>query len=141
MNSQKWVAGGVAVISAAIIGWAYLPGLNGSPGENAAEAAKELVVPEFSELALQGKASFEASCAVCHGVNATGTDQGPSLIDLIYRPRVHSDAAIRLAPRVGVRAHHWRFGSMPSLREDVPDAEMDGIIRFIRELQEANGIK
>lgn len=43
------------------------------------------------------------------------------------------------AAREGVRAHHWRFGDMPPV-EGVSDADLAGIIAFVREVQRANGI-
>ena len=63
--------------------------------------------------------------------NAAGGPAGPPLVHSIYRPA--------LAVRRGVRAHHWRFGDMPpqpAVRED----EIGLIVRYVRELQRANGI-
>ncbi len=39
----------------------------------------------------------------------------------------------------GVRAHHWRFGPMPA-QPQLTRQEIAAIIRYVRELQEANGI-
>ena len=39
--------------------------------------------------------------------------RGPALIHAVYQSSHHSDAAFTLAVRVGVTAHHWRFGDMP----------------------------
>ena len=47
--------------------------------------------------------------------------------------------AFVMAARNGVRAHHWPFGNMAAVPE-VTDAELAGIIRFVREVQVANGI-
>jgi hypothetical protein len=38
-----------------------------------------------------------------------------------------------------VRAHHWRFGDMPPQPTITPDA-IHMITRYVRELQQANGI-
>jgi mono/diheme cytochrome c family protein len=105
-------------------------------------ARSERVIAEparLSELAARGKILFEATCAECHGRNGAGTDQGPSFINDIYNPGHHSDEAFLLAPRVGVRAHHWKFGDMPPV-EGVTDADLRAIVRYVREIQEANGI-
>ena len=47
--------------------------------------------------------------------------------------------AFELAVRRGVRAHHWRFGDMPPQPTITPDA-IHMITRYVRELQQANGI-
>ena len=75
----------------------------------------------------------------CHGPNAAGTKLGPPLIHDIYEPGHHSDQAFYLAAATGVRAHHWPYGDMPA-QPQVSEAEVGLIIRYIRELQEANGI-
>src|SRR5690349_14418489 len=61
----------------------------------------------------KGEAGFNKYCAPCHGLKAAGTDHGPTFISQIYQPNHHGDAAFRLAPMNGVRAHHWQFGDMP----------------------------
>ncbi len=139
--SQKVVVAVVAVLSALIVAWSYLPGFPGgsSTASNAGSTAQTLVLPEFTTLAQAGQEAFQQNCSACHGATATGTDRGPSLIDTIYRPGVHSDMAIVLAPRNGVRSHHWRFGNMPRI-DGVTEEQIRGIIQFIRELQKANGI-
>jgi mono/diheme cytochrome c family protein len=96
-------------------------------------------VPELSTQAKRGARAFESNCARCHGANAGGSDNGPPLVHRIYEPSHHDDIAIRRAVRLGVKPHHWRFGSMP--RIDVSNRELDGIITYIRELQQANGIR
>ena len=47
--------------------------------------------------------------------------------------------AFELAVRRGVRAHHWLFGDMPPQPTITPDA-IPMITRYVRELQQANGI-
>jgi mono/diheme cytochrome c family protein len=83
--------------------------------------------------------AFQRSCASCHGDVAQGTATGPPLIHAIYRPGHHADVAFELAVRRGVRAHHWRFGDMPPQPMITPDA-IHMITRYVRELQQANGI-
>ena len=93
----------------------------------------------LSPLASAGKVLFKANCATCHGAIANGTEHGPPFVNDIYNPGHHADETFILAARNGVRAHHWRFGNMPPVRE-VTDADVSAIVRYVRELQEANGI-
>lgn len=99
----------------------------------------DVVVPKLSALAARGKFAFDANCASCHGANAAGTDNGPPFVHDIYNPGHHSDRAFYLAARQGVRRHHWPFGDMPP-QPQVTDEELAAIVRYVRELQEANGI-
>ena len=98
-----------------------------------------LVQPRFSTLALAGGIAYDKNCAGCHGVNGAGSEKGPPLIHGIYNPGHHNDESFFRAARRGVPRHHWNFGDMPSQpqasRQDIAE-----IIRYIRELQEANGI-
>ena len=73
------------------------------------------------------------------GVNAEGALQGPTLIDSIYKPGHHSDFSIRAAVRQGVQQHHWSFGDMPPV-SGVSSDDVEKIICYIREMQQANGI-
>ena len=50
-----------------------------------------VIRPALSDAARAGEALFNANCSLCHGVNAEGTLQGPTLIDNIYKPGHHSD--------------------------------------------------
>lgn len=94
---------------------------------------------QLSAVAGDGKALFEAECAACHGQAGGGTDKGPPLVHDIYNPGHHADLAFVMAARNGVRAHHWPFGDMPP-RPQVTEAQINAIIRYVRELQQANGI-
>ena len=108
-------------------------------GASNSEAGGAITVPTLTPVAVAGKAVFDANCAVCHGENASGTEQGPPLIHDIYNPGHHGDQSFLLAVRRGVRQHHWPFGNMAPL-PDVSDAQVAEIIRYVREVQEANGI-
>ena len=99
----------------------------------------EVVPATLSEQAKEGETLFNATCAECHGENAAGTDQGPPLIHDIYNPGHHSDDAFYLAAATGSRQHHWQFGDMPAQPQVTRD-DVTMIIRFIREVQAANGI-
>lgn len=98
-----------------------------------------LEVPDLSALALAGKSAFDTNCAACHGTNAAGTDKGPPLVHDIYNPGHHADEAFYLAAQRGVRRHHWRYGDMPP-QPQVTQEQMVAIVRYVRELQAANGI-
>lgn len=102
--------------------------------------ALDVRVPELSKLAKKGEAAFDANCAKCHGKNAAGTNSGPPLVHDFYNPGHHGDDAFFAAAKRGVRQHHWRFGNMPALPH-VTKADLTKIVRYVRELQKANGIK
>ena len=102
-------------------------------------AKAEFVVPEFSPLAKTGEQLFSANCLACHGENAKGTKSGPPLVHDIYNPGHHPDDSFYLAVQQGVRQHHWPFGNMPAQRQ-VCTADVRAIIKYVRELQVANGI-
>lgn len=99
-----------------------------------------VIVPELSAEAKNGKIAFETHCVQCHGINASGTDRGPSLIDRIYQPAHHGNFSFVRAVTLGVPQHHWLFGSMPA-QPQVPRQEIDRTIVYIREIQQANGIQ
>jgi mono/diheme cytochrome c family protein len=99
----------------------------------------DVKVPELSPLAMRGRTAFDTNCAPCHGTNAAGSDKGPPLVHMIYNPGHHADGSFFLAAKRGVRSHHWRFGDMPP-QPQVTDGEIAAIVRFVRELQAANGI-
>lgn len=122
----------VLVAGAAILVWKFTSSPLG-------ETAISVKVPKLTAVAAQGQQVFVATCAQCHGVNAAGTDKGPPLVHDIYNPGHHADAAFLNAVRRGVRQHHWRFGNMAPLPQ-VSDQEVAWIVRYIRELQVANGI-
>lgn len=122
----------VVFAGAAIVGWKVL-------APQSRDAMIEVTVPQFSPIASAGKVAFDANCAECHGQNAAGTDKGPPLVHDIYNPGHHGDAAFYSAARRGVQQHHWPFGNMPA-QPQVKDDEISAIVRYIRELQSANGI-
>jgi len=100
---------------------------------------REIAATSPPELA-QGKTLFAQNCSVCHGPAGDGTTQGPPLVDIIYEPNHHADAAFILAARNGVRAHHWRFGDMAPL-PNVTDSMVLEIVGYIRWLQRQVGIE
>lgn len=104
-----------------------------------AQGVVDVKVPPLSAAATRGKVAFDANCASCHGVNASGTDKGPPLVHDFYNPGHHADGAFFLAAKIGVRQHHWRFGNMPP-QPQVTEEQVAAIVRYVRELQVANGI-
>ncbi len=99
----------------------------------------QVSLPELSAIAAEGQNLFNENCITCHGENASGTNNGPPLIHKIYRPGHHADGAFLNAALKGVRAHHWSFGNMPPV-DGISQPEALKIVRFLREVQRANGI-
>lgn len=137
---------GLGLAAMALAGAVYWQMTGTSP---AIETAQELpngalvavtLPTSLSAEAQMGQRAFEAKCATCHGSNAAGQDGvAPPLIHKIYEPSHHGDMAFILAAERGVTAHHWPFGDMPRI-EGVTRADVMQITRYIREIQEANGI-
>lgn len=94
---------------------------------------------ELSPLGKKGKEIFDGDCAACHGDNASGSEAGPPLIHDIYNPGHHGDAAFLNAVLNGVTQHHWNYGNMPP-REGLTQLHVAAIVKYIRELQVANGV-
>ena len=96
-------------------------------------------MPELSAEARQGGVLFMGKCASCHGLYGQGTEKGPPLLHKYYHPGHHSDQAFWYAIRNGTRQHHWPFGDMKPV-EGIKDDQIPLLIRYVRELQKANGI-
>lgn len=131
---MKYAVAAVLILGLAFAGWRLLGGAGDGPA-----GAVGVAVPQLSAGALFGKKAFDENCASCHGALLDGTDKGPPLIHDYYNPGHHSDAAFYAAIARGTRQHHWRFGDMqpvPGVSED--EARM--IVRYVREMQRANGI-
>lgn len=119
--------------------------IQSSGTSEAAVAKAELVTlklpANLSEEATRAKTYFDAACASCHGENAAGQDGvAPPLVHQLYRPSHHDDAAFVVAVRQGSRQHHWSFGGMMPVEQPLADAEIQAIIRNVRELRRENGI-
>ena len=122
----------VLVLGVGALGWRFV-----SP--SLTTATVKVKVPELSAVALRGQQAFDANCATCHGPNGAGSDKGPPLVHTIYNPGHHDDGAFFRAANQGVPRHHWNFGDMPPLPE-VTDGQIADIVRYMRELQQANDI-
>jgi mono/diheme cytochrome c family protein len=99
--------------------------------------------PEASKVPAEfksGETKFNANCAKCHGDRGVGTAQGPPLVNKIYEPSHHGDAAFQFAAAKGVRAHHWKFGDMPKI-EGVSSEDVTQITAYVRWLQRQAGIQ
>lgn len=92
-----------------------------------------------AELA-SGESLYGLHCQRCHGPRATGAAQGPPLVDPVYRPAHHADAAFLIAAQRGVAAHHWTFGNMPPVPGVTAD-DVAAITGYVRWLQRAAGIE
>jgi mono/diheme cytochrome c family protein len=94
----------------------------------------------LSPAAQIGRNAFAAKCAACHGENADGRQgKAPPLIHIYYEPGHHGDGAFLRAVRQGVTQHHWSFGNMAPV-DGLTDADVAGIVTWVREVQRANGI-
>lgn len=99
----------------------------------------EIKLPKLSAEAQTGGQIFMGNCAKCHGMVGGGTGKGPPLIHKIYEPSHHGDFSFFRAVKQGTRAHHWPYGDMPP-QPNVSEADVEMIIKFVREVQRANGI-
>lgn len=127
----------IGVISILVLGVVVIVSRIASPSANS--VVVNVKVPALSQAALAGKEAFDANCVQCHGENGSGSDQGPPLVHKIYNPGHHADQSFFLAAKRGVKRHHWSFQDMPP-QPQVKDKEISSIIRYVRELQTANGI-
>ncbi|MFA9444667.1 cytochrome c [Egicoccus sp. AB-alg6-2] len=87
----------------------------------------------------RGEELFQANCALCHGPQGQGTNNGPPLVHEVYEPGHHSDASFHRAVEQGVAAHHWDFGDMPPIG-GLDTAQVDDIVAWVRERQREAGI-
>lgn len=99
----------------------------------------DVKVGALTAAAQKGQLAFNNTCAKCHGNNGEGSLQGPPLIHDIYNSGHHSNQSFYSAVRNGVKQHHWSYGNMPA-QKGVGFSEMAGIVQFVREVQQQNGI-
>lgn len=133
----------LALVALGLVAFYYFSTQRQAPqvaGEGAGGPLAQVTMPVLEGNAKIGERVFAAKCVDCHGENAAGVDSaGPPLIHKIYEPSHHGDAAILLAAKNGVRAHHWSFGNMPPV-EGITDGEVEMVIDYIRTVQRENGI-
>ena len=133
VNITKYVV--LTVLAAGLGLWVFQIGGSRNTGVTVA-----VVIPDLSPLATEGKKAFDSVCAACHGANAAGTNKGPPLVHDIYNSGHHADEAFFMAARFGARRHHWPYGDMPP-QPAVSQDQLTAIVRYVRELQLANGIE
>lgn len=92
------------------------------------------------ELVAAGEELYRSNCAVCHGVDLTGSGTRPSLLSEVYEPDHHSDFAFAQAVEFGSPAHHWNFGPMPPI-EGLSESDVEAIIAYVRENQRVSGFE
>lgn len=121
--------------------WWLWGGSDARPADEGQALAAVTLPATLSAEAKAGRQAFAANCASCHGPSAEGrAGVAPPLVHKIYEPSHHGDLAFVMAARNGVRAHHWPFGDMPPV-PGLTDRDLAGVIRFVREVQVANGIR
>ena len=133
---------GYAIVVSLVVLMMACGGESGSQGigvEPEVSEGGDVAGASLSGMARAGEAVFNANCSLCHGVGATGTNQGPPLVDRIYEPGHHPDFSIRNAVAQGVRQHHWVFGDMAPV-PGVSDDDVESVVCYIREIQRAGGI-
>lgn len=136
MNKQTVIVliGGIAIALSAW--WLLAPSLKSGSGAPLAQ----VTVPQLNGAETAGRVLFDGNCAACHGADAAGRDGiAPPLVHVLYEPSHHADIAFQRAAKLGVRAHHWRFGNMPPV-EGVTETDVGKITTYVRALQRANGI-
>ena len=141
MNKKIMTGAAVAIVAAGAIYLGLLrPDTTVAADNSAGKPMVDVTIPELTGAEKVGEQIFNAKCAVCHGAAAAGNEgAGPPLVHKIYEPGHHGDMSFMLAPRRGVRAHHWPFGDMPPI-EGLTDGDLIQIIAYVRKLQRANGI-
>ncbi|OOY24952.1 cytochrome C [Thioclava sediminum] len=143
---KRYILSAAVVAALAAGGWLVMQPDTATEAEAATPAKGDPLVSitlptSLTEQAQMGKRAFDATCAACHGANATGKmGFGPPLVHKIYEPSHHGDMAFQAAVQAGVRAHHWKFGNMPP-QEGLTRGDVANIVTYVRELQRANGIE
>lgn len=113
--------------------------LSGMLAACASAGGNENATPD-PELVAVGADLYQANCAVCHGSDLRGTNQGPSLLSIVYEPGHHGDGAFLIAVTRGVPAHHWNFGPMPPV-PGLSVSDVEAIVAFVRDQQRIQGFE
>ena len=116
----------------------YLAVGGGDEGERSTSASG-FTIPSLSTQALDGKGLFSEMCGSCHGAYGEGGDNGPPLIHALYSRAIFPDETVQKAIVEGAMARNWPFGDMPPV-EGLGEDEIEGLVAFVREVQDANGI-
>jgi len=127
--SRRGLAALLGIVSASLV----LAACSGSGSDSGAGPSPD------DQLAI-GEATYQASCAACHGTDLRGTDRGPSHLSIVYEPGHHGDDAFRAAIANGAAQHHWSFGAMPAV-PGLSDEEIDAVIAYVRDQQRQEGFE
>jgi cytochrome c oxidase cbb3-type subunit III len=114
----KAAAAAAAIASVTIAATFFGAGFYRAQGEN---VGKEATPPAIA--VNKGKALFAQSCAPCHGKEADGGEDAPSLLKLDI-----SEAHISLLVHSGIK------GEMPSFTKKYSDAEIESIVKYVKTL-------
>lgn len=99
------------------------------------------VIPQLSASAEHGRTIINTQCAECHGVDGTGgSRKGPPILHSMYRAEIFPNFVFKRSVLEGKREKNWRFGPMPAMPE-LSEADVNGVIAFVREVQTATGIE
>jgi len=139
LMKPSYIFGAVIIAVIIAIGWGYFAPFGKKNAGTNQDGSSSIIMPKLTPLAAKGQIVFNKNCSRCHGINATGTYKGPPLINDIYNPGHHGDIAFYRAAKLGSPQHHWPYGNMPP-QPQVTKTDIASIVRFIREVQEANGI-
>jgi mono/diheme cytochrome c family protein len=131
MRRMRLAIVGTAAVVVAVAAYSFIVG-DSANGD-------EVMIPALSGAGARGQVAYGRVCASCHGDKIDGTEKGPPLMHPFYNPGHHGDAAFVAAARRGAKAHHWQFGDMEPI-DGVSDTELTEVIRFVREVQKANGL-
>jgi mono/diheme cytochrome c family protein len=131
MRRMRLAIVGTAAVVVAVAAYSFIVG-DSANGD-------EVMIPALSGAGARGQVAYGRVCASCHGDKIDGTEKGPPLMHPFYNPGHHGDAAFVAAARRGAKAHHWHFGDMEPI-DGVSDTELTEVIRFVREVQKANGL-
>ncbi|MGH2726866.1 MAG: c-type cytochrome [Actinomycetota bacterium] len=112
------VMAGVGLATLILVG--RLVGANKLPGETQAR-----------QTATDGKTLFEANCAVCHGVDARGQRNAPSLVSGPL-------AALSIDELVAKISNGRRLAGMPKFEGVLTPAQIRAVAEYILSLREAS---
>ena len=93
----------------------------------------------LSEQEELGQAVYARSCAPCHGGELRGTTRGPAPLSMAMAPDQLSDDAMRAAIVEGTDGVDSEFGPMSPMQQ-LADAEVDGVIAYLRAEQARQGL-
>lgn len=96
-----------------------------------------------AERVTDGAKTYASVCATCHGANLRGTAMGPPMIDPVFAPSQHPDAAFYDAVEKGVQPHgHFKvnYGPMPPVLTLDRDA-IANVLAYVRSEQRKAGIE